>query len=300
MILKENELKEHYSGLIEKINMKSRDFTEFLLDKGVEDSSAEELLNFLATDNDFHKFDSTYKELLENGAHVEFFKAVKEINNIDEIIDYYTIAALKAQEKNIPVNEFVRILSESEAYELDDALDNYEVKEDKITDENPASSSDKTDDEKTEKNETDEIVSEQKSNAVRVEILGSSAQPDKNMFTQTIEDLLGVSMDTLDHEEADGNLDTLVKSITDAILEDKRKTNLINNLRRVVSIANKQIIRMTDKLNKCGAVENDLRGQIYNLSKERDDYKKKYNELNEKISELSSLVALTGDIKRIE
>lgn len=300
MILRENELKEHYSGLIEKINMKSRDFTEFLLDKGVEDSSAEELLNFLATDNDFHKFDSTYKELLENGAHVEFFKAVKEINNIDEIIDYYTIAALKAQEKNIPVNEFVRILSESEAYELDDALDNYEVKEDKITDENPASSSDKTDDEKTEKNETDEIVSEQKSNAVRVEILGSSAQPDKNMFTQTIEDLLGVSMDTLDHEEADGNLDTLVKSITDAILEDKRKTNLINNLRRVVSIANKQIIRITDKLNKCGAVENDLRGQIYNLSKERDDYKKKYNELNEKISELSSLVALTGGIKRIE
>lgn len=300
MILRENELKEHYSGLIEKINMKSRDFTEFLLDKGVEDSSAEELLNFLATDNDFHKFDSTYKELLENGAHVEFFKAVKEINNIDEIIDYYTIAALKAQEKNIPVNEFVRILSESEAYELDDALDNYEVKEDKITDENPASSSDKTDDEKTEKNETDEIVSEQKSNAVRVEILGNSAQPDKNMFTQTIEDLLGVSMDTLDHEEADGNLDTLVKSITDAILEDKRKTNLINNLRRVVSIANKQIIRMTDKLNKCGAVENDLRGQIYNLSKERDDYKKKYNELNEKISELSSLAALTGGIKRIE
>lgn len=300
MILRENELKEHYSGLIEKINMKSRDFTEFLFDKGVEDSSAEELLNFLATDNDFHKFDSTYKELLENGAHVEFFKAVKEINNIDEIIDYYTIAALKAQEKNIPVNEFVRILSESEAYELDDALDNYEVKEDKITDENPASSSDKTDDEKTEKNETDEIVSEQKSNAVRVEILGSSAQPDKNMFTQTIEDLLGVSMDTLDHEEADGNLDTLVKSITDAILEDKRKTNLINNLRRVVSIANKQIIRMTDKLNKCGAVENDLRGQIYNLSKERDDYKKKYNELNEKISELSSLAALTGGIKRIE
>ena len=300
MILRENELKEHYSGLIEKINMKSRDFTEFLLDKGVEDSSAEELLKFLATDNDFHKFDSTYKELLENGAHVEFFKAVKEINNIDEIIDYYTIAALKAQEKNIPVNEFVRILSESEAYELDDALDNYEVKEDKITDENPASSSDKTDDEKTEKNETDEIVSEQKSNAVRVEILGSSAQPDKNMFTQTIEDLLGVSMDTLDHEEADGNLDTLVKSITDAILEDKRKTNLINNLRRVVSIANKQIIRMTDKLNKCGAVENDLRGQIYNLSKERDDYKKKYNELNEKISELSSLAALTGGIKRIE
>lgn len=300
MILRENELKEHYSGLIEKINMKSRDFTEFLLDKGVEDSSAEELLNFWATDNDFHKFDSTYKELLENGAHVEFFKAVKEINNIDEIIDYYTIAALKAQEKNIPVNEFVRILSESEAYELDDALDNYEVKEDKITDENPASSSDKTDDEKTEKNETDEIVSEQKSNAVRVEILGSSAQPDKNMFTQTIEDLLGVSMDTLDHEEADGNLDTLVKSITDAILEDKRKTNLINNLRRVVSIANKQIIRMTGKLNKCGAVENDLRGQIYNLSKERDDYKKKYNELNEKISELSSLAALTGGIKRIE
>ncbi len=280
--------------------MKSRDFTEFLLDKGVEDSSAEELLNLLATDNDFHKFDSTYKELLENGAHVEFFKAVKEINNIDEIIDYYTIAALKAQEKNIPVNEFVRILSESEAYELDDALDNYEVKEDKITDENSASSSDKTDDEKTEKNETDEIVSEQKPNAVRVEILGSSAQPDKNMFTQTIEDLLGVSMDTLDHEEADGNLDTLVKSITDAILEDKRKTNLINNLRRVVSIANKQIIRMTDKLNKCGAVENDLRGQIYNLSKERDDYKKKYNELNEKISELSSLAALTGGIKRIE
>lgn len=300
MILRGNELKERYSGLIEKINMKSRDFTEFLLDKGVEDSSAEELLNLLATDNDFHKFDSTYKELLENGAHVEFFKAVKEINNIDELIDYYTIAALKAQEKNIPVNEFVRILSESEAYELDDALDNYEVKEDKITDENSASSSDKTDDEKTEKNETDEIVSEQKPNAVRVEILGSSAQPDKNMFTQTIEDLLGVSMDTLDHEEADGNLDTLVKSITDAILEDKRKTNLINNLRRVVSIANKQIIRMTDKLNKCGAVENDLRGQIYNLSKERDDYKKKYNELNEKISELSSLAALTGDIKRIE
>ena len=123
---------------------------------------------------------------------------------------------------------------------------------------------------------------------------------EKNFFTQTIEDFLGVSTDTLENEELDGNLDNLVKSITDAISEDKRKTNLINNLRKIVILANKQVIRMTDRINNCAAVESELRNQIYYITQERDEYKKKYEDLNGKISELTSLASLTGGVKRIE
>lgn len=303
MVLKRFELKERYRNLIEKISINSRDFADFLLDKGVDESYAEELLNFFAADSNISKFSTTYKELLENGMGVEFFKAMKEIGNIDDLMDYYPQCVLKAQEKNIPVNDFIRILSENELYELDDALDNY-VPEEKIesTEEKsdiPSNVYEKenapaTEDEnKTESSGTNP-------NAIRIEVIDKNSRPEKNMFTQTIEDLLGISIDTLEQEEPDGNLDTLVKSITDAILNDKRKTNLINNLRRVVNIANKQVIRMTEKMNKCATTENELRAQIYKVSQERDEYKKKFEELNEKIGELSSLAALTGGIKRIE
>ena len=57
---------------------------------------------------------------------------------------------------------------------------------------------------------------------------------------------------------------------------------------------------MTDRINNCAAVESELRNQIYYITQERDEYKKKYEDLNGKISELTSLASLTGGIKRIE
>lgn len=305
MVLKRYELKKRYSELIEKISINSRDFADFLLDNGVDESCAEELLKFFASDSDINKFSTTYKELLENGMGVEFFKAMKEIGNIDDLMDFYPQCVLNAQKKNIPVNDFIRILSENELYELDDALNNYVPEDEEKTESTeeksdiPSNICEKENAPATEdKNKTES--SGTNPNAIKIEVLDKNSRFEKNMFTQTIEDLLGISIDTLEQEEPDGNLDTLVKSITDAILNDKRKTNLINNLRRVVNIANKQVIRMTEKMNKCAATENELRAQIYKVSQERDEYKKKFEELNEKIGELSSLAALTGGIKRIE
>ena len=127
-------------------------------------------------------------------------------------------------------------------------------------------------------------------------------EEEKNFFTQTIEDLLGIPTETLEVEEKDGNLDSLVKSITDAISEDKRKTNLINNLRRIVILANKQIVRMTERMQNGASTEKALREQINKLTMERDDYKKKYDEISGKIGELSSIAALASieGVKRIE
>ena len=112
--------------------------------------------------------------------------------------------------------------------------------------------------------------------------------------------MLGVSAFNQENEDVNSELETLVKLVMNAISEDKRKTDLINNLYRVINLANKQIIRATDRLGHCNAVENELRGQIYHLTQERNEYKKKYEELNDKIGELSSLAAFTRGVKRIE
>ena len=301
MILKGNELKQKFNEQMQKIEVLSRDFAEFLSDKGIDESGAEEFLNYFASDSRLSEFETAYKDMLGEHIGIDYFKAVKSILNISDVIELYCIFASIAWQKKMPVAEFVKILDGKEAFEIQEELEQYEPEP---VEEEPQYEQEEVQPEQTEtadEETVDEKTVDEKKQEPHIEIIDSyKPQVEKNFFTQMIEDLLGVSTETLQNEEQDGNLDNLVKSITDAISEDKRKTNLINNLRKIVILANKQLVLMTDRLNNGIAVENELRNQIYLITQERDEYKKKFEDLNSKISELTSLTAFTGGTKRID
>lgn len=292
-MLKGTELLSRFSEQMQKIESHSKEFYKYLNENGLNASCAESLLEYFA-DEWKAEYESIYKDLLKENVAADYLFAIRDIKNMDEMADYYSNFALTAYEKKIPVDEFIKILNENkELYDIDEQLNSFELKEE------PEESVEVSAAEEESVRENNEEIKEEKKE-VHSEIVVHQEEPEKNFFTQIIEDLLGVSTDVLEQEEMDGNLDMLVKSITDAISEDKRKTNLINNLRRIVILANKQVGRMTDRLNKCYETESELRGQIYHLTQERDDYKKKYEELNSKIGELTSLTMLGGGVKRIE
>lgn len=292
-MLKGTELLSRFSEQMQKIESHSREFYKYLNENGINASCAESLLDYFA-DEWKAEYEPIYKDLLKENVAADYLFAIRDIKNMDEMADYYSNFALTAYEKKIPVDEFIKILNENkELYDIDEQLNSFELKEE------PEESVEVSAAEEESVRENNEEIKEEKKE-FHSEIVVHQEEPEKNFFTQTIEDLLGVSTDVLEQEEMDGNLDMLVKSITDAISEDKRKTNLINNLRRIVILANKQVGRMTDRLNKCYETESELRGQIYHLTQERDDYKKKYEELNSKIGELTSLTMLGGGVKRIE
>lgn len=296
-MLKGTDLLSKFGEQMQKIELHSRELYNHLCDNGLDLSCAESLLKYFSEDSSLQKYDSIYRGLLENNVDAGYFFAIKDIKNIDTLINSYSDLAITANEKKMPVEEFKKILNENEElYDIEEKLDAFELKEEpEEIEEQPTPAEESVIDSKEELKEEQEDKKD-----IESEIIVRQEEPEKNFFTQTIEDLLGVSTDVLEQEEMDGNLDMLVKSITDAISEDKRKTNLINNLRRIVILANKQVGRMTDRLNKCSEIESELRGQIYHLTKERDDYKKKYEELNNKINELTSLTMLAGGVKRIE
>lgn len=296
MILKGNELREKFNEQMQKIEMISRDFAEFLNDKGIEESCAEEFLTYFASDNSLPELETAYKDMLGEHIGIEYFKAAKSISNISDIIEIYEVFAVIAWQKKIPVAEFIKILDGKEAFEIQEELEQYIYEQEE---ENLQSEQKEVQPEIKEKVYEEKV--DEKKQEPHIEVVEPyKSQVEKNFFTQMIEDLLGVSTDDLENEVHDGNLDNLVKSITDAISEDKRKTNLINNLRKIVILANKQLVLMTDRINNCAAVESELRNQIYCIAQERDEYKKKYEDLNSKISELTSLTAFTGGTKRID
>ena len=295
-MLKGTELLSKFGAQMQIIELHSRDFYSYLCDHGLDLSCAESLLKYFSEDSRLQEYDSIYRDLLENNVDAGYFFAIKDIKNIDQLVNSYSNLALTAKEKKMPVEEFKTILNENEElYDIEEKLEAYELKEQPVVAEEQPTPADEI-----VKESKEELKEPEDKKELQSEIIVHQEEPEKNFFTQTIEDLLGVSTDVLEQEEMDGNLDMLVKSITDAISEDKRKTNLINNLRRIVILANKQVGRMTDRLNKCSEIESELRGQIYHLTKERDDYKKKYEELNNKINELTSLTMLAGGVKRIE
>lgn len=312
MILKGNNLRERFSEQLQQIEMLSRNFAVFLSEEGLEESSAEEFMNLFASDSNLNEHENSYKDMLSVNIGIEYFKAVNDISNYQSLADVYAEYAMIAWEKKIPVNEFVKILDEKELYEIEDDLDQYESAKEPEEEQTKAHPDEKQ--EETDAVDAAKQVSEHEDNVAKLEKKNKEKKPDveviqdykprmeKNFFTQTIEDLLGASIESLETEEEDGNLDSLVKSITDAILEDKRKTNLINNLRKIVTLANKQMIRMNNRINNCANVENELRNQIYNVTQERDEYKRKFEELNAKINELTSITSFSnfGGIKQIE
>ena len=126
MILKGNELREKFNEQMQKIEILSRKFAEFLSDQGIDESDAEELMTYFASDNSLPEFQAAYKDMLGEHIGIDYFKAVKNISNIFDIIELYSIFAGIAWQKKMPVGEFVKILDGKEIYEIEEDLEHYE------------------------------------------------------------------------------------------------------------------------------------------------------------------------------
>lgn len=307
MLLKGYDFRTRFNLKIEKISMKSRELADNLVSVGVDDSYADELLDYLSGDGYSGRFAEMYKDLVKKGLRPEFFRALNRIDNAEDYTDVYAAAALIAQNNDITVEDFIQVVKNNEPFEVEDALKSFgesQAGSKDYSDNVSESAEDDTENSELENSQTDNKVSDdENSSASDTEVITNvqkSELQENNMFAQAVEDLLGVSAFNQENEDVNSELETLVKLVMNAISEDKRKTDLINNLYRVINLANKQIMRATDRLGHCNAVENELRGQIYHLTQERNDYKKKYEELNDKIGELSSLAAFTRGVKRIE
>ena len=287
---------EKYEELMNEIGSKSSTMFDFLKETGLDENNAERLLNYLVTDENLEKHSQYYMQLIKEGVDMDYIEAVDKIAKTDdvEIEDYLEFISI-ASEKQMPIEQFIQIVNENSYSDILDELKKTEVENIKEA-ESEEQQEDASD--KEESKSSDENVHTE----VHTEVITHVDEEEKNFFTQTIEDLLGIPTETLEVEEKDGNLDSLVKSITDDISEDKRKTNLINKLRRIVILANKQIVRMTERMKNGASTEKALREQINKLTMERDDYKKKYDEISGKIGELSSIAALASieGVKRIE
>ena len=283
---------EKYEELMNEIGSKSSTMFDFLKETGLDENNAERLLNYLVTDENLEKHSQYYMQLIKEGVDMDYIEAVNKIAKTDdvEIEDYLEFISI-ASEKQMPIEQFIQIVNENSYSDILDELKKTEVENIK-----------EAESEEQQEDASDKEESKSSDENVHTEVITHVDEEEKNFFTQTIEDLLGIPTETLEVEEKDGNLDSLVKSITDAISEDKRKTNLINNLRRIVILANKQIVRMTERMQNGASTEKALREQINKLTMERDDYKKKYDEISGKIGELSSIAALASieGVKRIE
>lgn len=283
---------EKYEELMNEIGSKSSTMFDFLKKTGLDENNAERLLNYLVTDENLEKHSQYYMQLIKEGVDMDYIEAVNKIAKTDdvEIEDYLEFISI-ASEKQMPIEQFIQIVNENSYSDILDELKKTEVENIK-----------EAESEEQQEDASDKEESKSSDENVHTEVITHVDEEEKNFFTQTIEDLLGIPTETLEVEEKDGNLDSLVKSITDAISEDKRKTNLINNLRRIVILANKQIVRMTERMQNGASTEKALREQINKLTMERDDYKKKYDEISGKIGELSSIAALASieGVKRIE
>ena len=283
---------EKYEELMNEIGSKSSTMFDFLKKTGLDENNAERLLNYLVTDENLEKHSQYYMQLIKEGVDMDYIEAVDKIAKTDdvEIEDYLEFISI-ASEKQMPIEQFIQIVNENSYSDILDELKKTEVENIK-----------EAESEEQQEDASDKEESKSSDENVHTEVITHVDEEEKNFFTQTIEDLLGIPTETLEVEEKDGNLDSLVKSITDAISEDKRKTNLINNLRRIVILANKQIVRMTERMQNGASTEKALREQINKLTMERDDYKKKYDEISGKIGELSSIAALASieGVKRIE
>ena len=275
-----------------EIGSKSSTMFDFLKETGLDENNAERLLNYLVTDENLEKHSQYYMQLIKEDVDMDYIEAVDKIAKTDdvEIEDYLEFISI-ASEKKMPIEQFIQIVNENSYSDILDELKKTEVENIK-----------EAESEEQQEDASDKEESKSSDENVHTEVITHVDEEEKNFFTQTIEDLLGIPTETLEVEEKDGNLDSLVKSITDAISEDKRKTNLINNLRRIVILANKQIVRMTERMQNGASTEKALREQINKLTMERDDYKKKYDEISGKIGVLSSIAALASieGVKRIE
>ena len=203
MILKGNELREKFNEQMQKIEILSRNFAGFLSDQGIDESDAEELLTYFASDNSLPEFQAAYKDMLGEHIGIDYFKAVKKISNISDIIELYSEFAIIACQKKMPVGEFVKILDGKEIYEIEEDLEHYEP----VTEgEKAEDSAAMNDTEQEVEIQPDEYAEEEpelegeepqfeeekvdeKNHDPHVEIIDHyKPHVEKNFFTQTIED----------------------------------------------------------------------------------------------------------------
>lgn len=235
-----------------------------------------------------------YETLLKEGANLAYCKLLKAYP--DQISKDFIFTAIRKQMSAEKLEDIFK--GDNEVYEINSLIDQYNCEDDKIdTDSNVEDEFNNQYNQENIKSsdinsEDNNISPEQKHVDCEIEI------PQKNMFTQTLEDLLGESIDDLqEQEESDEDLEKLVNMATMAIANDKRKTNVINNLKRIIIVANRHINHTEQQCAEHYKNENGLQLQMNQIIQERDYYKKQYEGLNKKIKELTSLSSGIGMIE---
>lgn len=230
--------------------------------------TTEEILSFLSSEENVNEFECL---ITRNVTEIGYYHLMKEYAGV------YGNVIADACDKNIPVTVMQEwINGELEEFEIAERINNYKP----II---PGSSTEQY-------VEEHEAVQIDESNSVddkaEIEKIEDKQVVKINEFTQTLEDLLGEQNRIMEEEEADANLEDIVSKLTRFISNDKRKTDLINNLRRIIAVSNRHIDRMENKIREMEKYENTLKDDNKRLETEKDDYKNKYEILNKKVKGL--------------
>lgn len=244
--------------------------------KEVSDITAELIMESSEISEDILKFLSNepqpadYLELINSNATIEYYECVKKYpTELDTII--------MALNNKITATEIKNVLSKYSGYEAE-----YEAE--KIISEMVQSQPDL---EKTssnidtfDKNKTDEAI---------ISTEYTVNENEKNIFTDTIENFVDI-----EDEEVDSNLEQMTVLLTKFITEDREKTHKINDLKRIVILAEKYSKKMEKELKNKNELEIQLKNKIKEIENERDDYKEKYLKINNKINELKELSSISS------
>lgn len=242
--------------------------------------TTDEILEFLSREENINEFECL---ITRNITEIGYYHLMKEYAGV------YGNVIADACEKNIPATIMQEWLSSApEEFEIAEKINNYKsiipgstaeqyVEEDEdIHTYEPAPGD-------------DEPEIEIKANEISKPDIGvqsPTVSEQKNEITKTLEDLLGEPDRIMEEEEADANLEDIVSKLTKFISNDKRKTDLINNLRRIIAVSNRHIDRMENKIREMEKYEKTLKDKNKRLESEKDDYKNKYESLNKKVKSL--------------
>lgn len=267
-----------------EIRKKSEITADIILQKGIE----VDILDFLAGVDEPVK----YLGLLEQNAAVNYYMLVK--NYMDKHSDVVDIV-VRACNKKMPADILDKLLADNDSgFEVERAIEEYEYHEkDKNTDEAEKEDVIKNDNDSVKVKDDDE---KEDKGVVNKEMEVVTAE--KNAFTETVEDLMDDSIENITYSENyDENLEKVVALLTASITSDRRKTHTINNLKKIVILAEKYSKRMEADLKKKTEEEQRLNSRIYELEGERDEYKEKYYALSKKISELTNISSVVAKIE---
>lgn len=228
--------------------------------------TTEEILDFLSGEENINEFECL---ITRKVTEIGYYHLMKEYAEV------YGNVIADACENNIPVTVMQEWLNGNlEEFEIAEKINHYKPMI-------PGSSTEQYVEEDEKVNES--LKTDISTNNGRQ---SPAVSNQKNEITQTLEDLLGEPDRIMEEEKADAHLEDIVRKLTKFISNDKRKTDLINNLRRIIAVSNRHIDRMENKIREMEKYEKTLKDHNKRLEEEKDDYKNKYESLNKKVKSL--------------